>query len=85
MSAPSAAHPRRRRVRLRRRRCEAEASDLAVEVATLPPFDGRELAIESAKIVDAARAASVVVGGGAVPWLSSHPDVVRGANVLELG
>ena len=43
---------------------EAEASDLAVEVATLPPLpDGRALEIESAKIVDA--------GTGGKLWLSA--------------
>ena len=66
---------------------EAEASDLAVEVATLPPLpDGRELAIESAKIVDAGTGGKLWLSAAVLcSWLSSHPDVVRGAAVLELG
>ena len=66
---------------------EAEASDLAVEVATLPPLpDGRALAIESAKIVDAGTGGKLWLSAAVLcRWLSSHPDVVRGADVLELG
>ena len=47
----------------------ALASDLAVEVATLPPLpDGRALAIESALLVDAGTggASAVAIGGGAL-------------------